>query len=408
MLRSHLAAWAMLALGAGTALAQQNSAGISDGVVRIGVLGDMSGIYADVSGAGAVEAVRMAVEDFGGTVRGKPIEIVSADHQNKPDIAATIARRWYDVEKVDTVTDIVGSASSLAVIAIGHERKRVVLATNGATAEINGSRCSPYVVQYRSDTYAMAKATAEGILAQGGDTWFIIGADYTFGRTLAKDISDVVGKAGGKVVGSIFHPLGTTDYSSYILQAQASGAKIIAFANAGGDMINSIKSAAEFGLTVSGKQRVTGLLVFITDMHAVGLQTVQGLILESDYYWDLDDKTRAFGERFFKTIGKMPTMVHAANYSAVTNYLKAIDATGTDDADTVMNHLRKTKFEDMYARNGYLREDGLLIHDLYLFQVKSPAESRKPWDYYKLLNVIPGDKAFRPLSESVCPLVKKG
>ncbi|WP_246736180.1 ABC transporter substrate-binding protein [Enterovirga aerilata] len=408
MLRSMLAATALAALSSSGVLAQSAPAGISDDLVKIGVLGDMSGIYADVSGRGAVEAVRMAVEDFGGNVLGKPIEIVSADHQNKPDIAATIARRWYDVEKVDTITDIVGSASSLAVIAIGQERKRIVLATNGATAEINGARCSPYVLQYRSDTYAMAKATAEGILAQGGDTWFIIGADYTFGRTLAKDISDVVGKAGGKVLGSVFHPLGTTDYSSYILQAQASGAKIIAFANAGGDMINSLKSSAEFGLTVSGKQRVTGLLVFITDMHAVGLPTVQGLILESDFYWDLDDRTRAFGERFFKRVGKMPTMVHAANYSAVSNYLKAIEVAGTDDADAVMAQLRKTKFEDMYARNGYLREDGLLIHDLFLFQVKSPAESTKPWDYYKLLNVIPGDKAFRPLAESACPLVKNG
>jgi branched-chain amino acid transport system substrate-binding protein len=408
MLRSHVAALALLALGAVPALAQGKPASISDDVVKIGVLGDMSGIYADNSGQGAVEAVKMAIEDFGGTVLGKHIELISADHQNKPDIAASLARRWYDVDKVDAIADVVGSASSLAVVSIANDRKRVALISNGATAELNNARCSAYAVQWRSDTYAMARSTARGILGQGGDSWFIIAADYALGHSLAKDITDVVTQSGGKVLGKVAHPLATTDFSSFILGAQTSGAKVIAFANAGSDMINSIKSASEFGLTVSGKQRITGMLVFITDVHAVGLETVQGLVLESDFYWDMDERTRAFGERYFKRIGKMPTMTHAANYSATLNYLKAVQSAGTDNGDAVMAELKSMKIDDVFARNARVREDGLLIHDLYLFQVKSPAESKKPWDYYKLLATIPGDEAFRPLSESTCPLVKKG
>ncbi|MBM0206246.1 ABC transporter substrate-binding protein [Micromonospora sp. STR1s_5] len=407
MVRSLLAATALIAISAGGALAQSKPARASDDVVKIGVLGDMSGIYADNSGQGAVESVKMAIEDFGGTVLGKPIEMISADHQNKPDVAASIARRWYDVEKVDAIADVVGSASALAVVSIADERKRVALISNGATAELNNARCSAYVVQWRSDTYAMARSTAKGILGQGGDSWFIVAADYALGHSLARDITDVVAKSGGKVLGKIAHPLATTDFSSFILAAQTSGAKIIAFANAGSDMINSIKSSAEFGLTVSGKQRITGMLVFITDVHAVGLETVQGLVLESDFYWDMDDRTRSFSERYIKRIGKMPTMTHAANYSAALNYLKAVQAAGTDDADAVVAELKTMKIDDLFARNAHVRPDGLLVHDLYLFQVKSPKESRKPWDYYKLLATIPGDEAFRPLSESVCPLVRK-
>nr|WP_245512797.1 ABC transporter substrate-binding protein [Enterovirga rhinocerotis] len=376
-------------------------------MVKIGVLSEMSGVYADISGVGMVEAVKMAAEDFGGSVLGRPIEIVSADHQSKPDIASSIARRWWDVEKVDVITDIVGSANTLAVMAIGAERQRIVLATNAASAEVANSRCTPYVVQYRSDTYAIASSTARGILAQGGDSWFIIGADYTFGRTLAKDISDIVTSSGGKVVGSTFHPLGTTDYSSYILAAQNSGAKVIAFANAGTDFINSMKAAQEFGLGVSGKQRITGLLVFVSDVNAVGLENMKGLVLAADFYWDMDEKSRSFSERYFKRLGKMPTLTHAGTYSAVTNYLKAVQATGTDDADAVMKHLRASTFDDLFARNGRLRPDGLMVHDIFLFQVKSPEESKRPWDFYKHIGTVPADEAYRPLSASTCKLVPR-
>jgi len=396
-----------LAAAAATAQAQPADK-VSDGVVKFGLLLDMSSLYADITGQGSVTAARMAIEDYGAKVLGRPVEVIFADHQNKPDIAASLAREWFDTQTVDASLDVAASATALAAVEIAKGKNRIVVMSGPGAARLTNEACSPVSVHYAYDTYSLAHTTGGATVKQGGDTWYIVGADYSFGRTIAKDITDVVTAAGGKVLGTVFHPLGTTDYSSYILQAQTSGAKIIAFANAGGDMINSLKSAAEFGLTISGKQRVTGLLVFITDIHAVGLQTTQGLVLEDDFYWDFDDQTRAFSERFFKRMGKMPVMVHAANYSAVTNYLKAIEAVGTDDADTVMAYLRKTPIHDFYSRNGFLREDGLLIHDLYLMQVKSPAESKKPWDYYKLLKVIPGKDAFRPLSESACPLVKKG
>lgn len=407
-MKSWLIATALVCLSAGAAVSQQDKpAAVSDDLVKLGVLGDMSGILSDLSGVGSIEAVRMAVEDFGGKVLGKPIEVISADHQNKPDIAATIARRWYDVEKVDAILDVVGSGSSLAVVNVAKERKRLALISNGATAELNNGQCSAYSVQWRSDTYAMARSTVNGVIAQGGDTWFIVAADYALGHSFAKDISEVVEQSGGKVIGRVFHPTGTTDFSSFVLSAQSSGAKVIAFANAGGDMVNSMKSAAEFGLTVAGKQRVTGLLFFISDAHSIGLKTVQGLTLETDFYWDMDARTREFSERFFKRLNKMPTMTHAANYSAATNYLKAIEAAGTDKPEAVMAELKKMKIDDMFARNARVREDGLLIHDLYLVQVKSPEESKRPWDYYKMLATIPGDQAFRALSESKCPLVTK-
>ena len=391
---------------AGAVTCQAEPAVISDDVVKIGVLGDMSGVYSAMSGNGVVEAAKMAVEDFGGSVLGKRIEIVSADHQNKPDVAAAIARRWFDVDQVDMITDVVGSASSLAVSAVANERKKVALISSGATGALNGAQCNPYTVQWRSDTYAMARGTAKGILGQGGDTWFIIGADYALGHSITKDLVDLVTLSGGKVVGRVFHPLGAHDFSSQIIAAQASGAKVIAFANAGADFVSSMKAASEFGLTLSGKQRLTGVLVFITDVHAIGLETVKGLVLESDFYWDLDERTRSFGERFFKRMGKMPAMTQAGAYSAVTSYLKAVQAAGGDGADEVMAALKKMPIDDMFARNAFVRADGLLIHDLYLFQVKTPQDSKKPWDYYTLLSVIPGAEAFRPLSESACPMVK--
>lgn len=406
MIRQFLAAGAVACMTIAQASAQ--TAGISDDVVRIGVLGDMSGMLSDFSGEGSVEAVRMAVEDFGGAVLGKPIEIVSADHQNKPDIAAATARRWYDAEGVDTIIDVVGSANSLAVAAIATERKRVALLTIGATAELNNAHCSPYIAQWRSDTVAITRSTVKSIIEQGGDSWYIIAADYALGHSFANALTKYIEEGGASVLGRVAHPQGTVDYSSFILGAQASNAKIIAFANAGADMINSFKSAAEFGLTVSGMQRVTSLLVFITDIHAVGLDAAQGLVFETDFYWDMDDRTREFARRFQSRMGgRMPAMSQAANYSAVTAYLKAIEAVGTDSADAVMKHLKSTPIDDLYARNAHLREDGLLIKDLYLVGIKTPAESKEPWDYYNLLATIPGEEAFSPLSESACPLVNK-
>jgi branched-chain amino acid transport system substrate-binding protein len=367
--------------------------------VKIGMIGDMSGLYRDFSGPGSLEAVRMAVEDFGGKVLGKPILIVSADHQNKPDIAVSIVRRWFDVDKVDVITDIAGSAISLAVSALGTERKKVILLTNGATTELNQKQCAPYSIQYRSDTYAVAKSTAKGLLDQGGTSWFFIAVDYALGHSLVQDTSSIVRAAGGTIAGEVKHPLNTGDFSSYILTATNSGAKVVAIANTGGDMINSLKAAAEFGLTVSSKQRLTGLLVFESGVHAVGLKTVQGLVLESDFYWDMDQRTREWSERFFKRVGMMPDMTHAANYSAVINYLKAVEATKSLDAATVVAQMKKVAIDDVYARNAF-------IHDLYLFKVKSPAESKRDWDDYKLLATLAGKDAFRPLADSQCPMVK--
>lgn len=407
MIRKLLAAGLLACIAAAPSSAQTAPKSISGDVVRLGVLGDMSGMLADLSGKGAVEAVKMAVEDFGGTVLGKPIDVISADHQNKPDVAAATARRWYDNDGVDVITDVVGSANSLAVAAIATERKRIALMTNGATAELNNKQCSPYAVQWRSDTFAIVRSTVKSIFEQGGDTWYIIAADYALGHSFADELTKAVEAAGGKVVRRVAHPQGTVDFSSYIVAAQSSGAKIIAFANAGADMINSFKSSAEFGLTASGKQRVTGLLVFISDIHAVGLDSVQGLIFEADYYWNMDERTREFALRFQKRTGRMPTMTHAANYSAVTTYLKAVQAAGTDDADDVMAEMRKMRIDDLFARNAHIREDGLLIHDLFLFGVKTRAESKGEWDYYQLLATIPGKEAFRPLSDSACPYVKK-
>lgn len=375
--------------------------------VKIGVLGDMSGLYADVSGKGAVEAVKMAVEDYGGRVLDHPILVVSADHQNKPDVATAIARRWFEVDKVDVITDLVGSASALAVSNLGKTYRKVILVTNGATAELNQKQCSPYSIQYRSDTYAEAKSTAKGLMDQGGTSWFFVAADYALGHSLVADTSSIVRAGGGTVAGELYHPLGAGDFSPLVVAAMNSGAKVVAFANAGGDLINSLKTAAEFGLTVSGTQKVTGLLVFESDVHSVGLKTVQGLVLESDFYWDMDERTRAWSERFYKRVGMMPNMTHAANYSAVTNYLKAIDAIKSLDADAVIAQMKRTKIDDLYARNAYIRDDNLLIHDLFLFRVKSPGESHRDWDDYRLLATIPGNEAFRPLADSQCPMVKR-
>jgi branched-chain amino acid transport system substrate-binding protein len=386
---------------ASTAVAQDKSTA----PIKIGVLADMSGIYQGPSGKGAAVAVQLAVEDMGGKVLGRPIEILTADHQNKTDVGSAIARRWYDQEDVSAIVDVVGSGVSLAVAAAANERKKVFLASNGATSALNMAQCNPYTVQWRSDTFAASKALTEATMKTGAKTWYVIGADYNLGHALEQEMTQIVNASGGKMLGSVFHPIGASDFASYILSAQNSGAQIVALADAGDDMVHALKTADEFGLLKSA--RIVSGLVFITDIHALGLETTKGLVLSTDFYWDMDDKTRAWADRYYKKMGTMPTLTHAADYSATLQYLKAMEAAKSDKADDVLAMMHKMPLDDMYARHAVLREDNLMTHDMLLAQVKTPAESKRAWDYYKILDVIPGEKAFRPLSESKCPMVKK-
>jgi branched-chain amino acid transport system substrate-binding protein len=379
---------------------------ISDGVVKIGVMTDLAGVYADLAGKGAVEAVKMAVADFGGKVKGMPIEVLVADHQNKPDIASTIARQWYDVDKVDLITDLVTSSTALAVQQVAREKGKVDIVVTAAASDLTGKQCSPTGIHYAYDTYALAKGTGGAMVGAGGDSWFFITVDYAFGHALERDTADFVTKAGGKVLGAVRHPLGTTDFSSFLLQAQGSKAKVIGLANAGQDTINSIKQAVEFGITKGG-QKLAGLLIFDSDIHSLGLATAKGLVLTTGFYWDLNDETRAFGKRFFAKMNAMPTMTQAGDYSATLSYLKAVEAAGTDDATKVVAKMRELPINDFFAKNGRVREDGRMIHDMYLVQTKAPEESKYPWDYFKVLKTIPAAEAFRPLSESECPSLKK-
>jgi branched-chain amino acid transport system substrate-binding protein len=375
--------------------------------VKIGVLTDLSGLYADISGKGSVEAVKMAVEDFGGKVLGKPIEVISADHQNKADIASVKAREWIDTEKVDMIQDLVSSATAIAAVKVAAEKKRIAIVNGAASSRLSNEDCTAYSIHYTYDTIALANGTGKAVVKQGGDSWFFLTADYAFGKSLEKDVTEVVKANGGKVLGSVAHPLNTSDFSSFLLQAQSSGAKIIGLANAGGDTINSIKAANEFGILKSGKQKLAGLLVFITDVHALGLAATQGLYATEGFYWDFNDETRKWSERFFKRTGKMPSMVQAGDYSSTMHYLKAVQAAGTDDSDAVIKKMKETPVNDFFAKNGQIREDGRMVHDMYLVQVKTPAESKKPWDYYNVRATIPGNEAYRPLALSTCPLVKK-
>ncbi|MBL8472556.1 MAG: ABC transporter substrate-binding protein [Rhodocyclaceae bacterium] len=380
---------------------------LSDGVVRIGVLTDLSGLYADISGAGVVEAVKMAADDFMKENPGIKVEVISADHQNKADIASTKAREWIDTQKVDMLQDLVTSSVALAVVKVAAEKKRIAIVNGAATSRVSNEDCTPYSVHYTYDTIAMANGTGKYVVKNGGDSWYFLTADYAFGHSLEKDVSAVVTANGGKVVGSVRHPLNTSDFSSFLLQAQSSGAKIIGLANAGGDTINTIKAASEFGLLKSGKQKLAGLLMFITDVHALGLNATQGLYITSAFYWDLNDETRKWSARYFERMKREPSMVQAGNYSSTMHYLKAVKAAGTDDSDTVMKKMRETPVNDFFARNGVIRADGRMVHDMYLVQVKSPAESKKPWDYYNVVATIPGKDAYLPLEKSACPLVKK-
>lgn len=400
MLKRHLAGVAVAAaLASGSVWAQ-----VSDGVVRIGVLNDQSGVYADVGGPGSVIAARMAVEEFGGRVLGAPVDVVSANHQNKADVGATIAREWFDTNKVDAITDLASSAVGLAAMSVAKSKNRIILNTASASTRIINEDCNDRTVLWTYDTYALSNGTARAMIQQGGDTWYFLTADYAFGHSLEKDTSALVQKSGGRVLGTARHPLNAQDFSSFVLQAQASKAKVVGLANAGGDSVNAIKAAREFGLTKN--QKLASLLVFINDIHALGLESAQGLMLTEAFYWDLNEQTREWSRRFYERHKAMPSQIHAATYSAVRHYLKAVQAAGTDEAGAVMAKMRELPVNDMFASNGKLRVDGRMVHDMYLFQVKSPAESKRPWDYYTLKATIPGEQAFQPLSESKCPLVK--
>ncbi|WP_228530743.1 MULTISPECIES: ABC transporter substrate-binding protein [Myxococcaceae] len=380
---------------------------ITDGVIKIGVLNDQSGLYADLSGQGSVLAAKMAVEDFG-AIPGAKVEVIFADHQNKPDIGSNIARQWFDVDKVDAIVDVPTSSVALAVNEVARAKNKVFLDSGAGSTDLTGKACSPNTVHWTYDTYALAHGTGSAVVANGGKSWFFLTADYAFGQSLEKNTSDVVKAAGGKVVGSVRHPLNTADFSSFLLQAQSSGAQVIGLANAGGDTINAIKAANEFGITQGG-QKLAGLLVFISDVHALGLPTAKGLLLTEAFYWDRDDKTRAFSKRFAdRNGGKMPTMVHAGVYSAVTHYLKAVKALKSDaDGKAVVTQMKATPTDDPLFGKGSIRADGRKIHPMYLYQVKAPNESKKPWDYYKLVRTIPAEQAWSPLDKSECPLVKK-
>ncbi|HEY6966957.1 MAG TPA: ABC transporter substrate-binding protein [Burkholderiales bacterium] len=398
--------FALLIASATIAQAQTKPAGkFSDGVVKIGLILDMASLYADITGEGSVTAARMAIEDFGGKVGGVPIELVFADHGNKADVAAAKAREWFDTQKVDMIGDVAASATALAALEVAKQKNRIIMFNGPATTRLTNENCTPVSVHYTYDTYALAAGTGKGVMKMGGDTWFFLTADYAFGHSLEKDVSDVVRAGGGKVIGSVRHPLNAQDFSSFLLQAQASKAKVIGLANAGGDTINAIKQAAEFGITRS--QSLAGLLVYINDIHSLTPQATQGMLLTEAYYWDLNDETRKWARRFFEKMKKMPNMSQAGVYSSVMHYLKAVQAVGTDDTGAVMAKMKSTPVNDFFAKNGRIREDGRMVHDMYLFEVKKPSESKYPWDYYKLKATIPGDEAFMPLAKSVCPLVKK-
>src|SRR6266550_6681996 len=379
---------------------------ISDGVIKIGVLTDMSSLYTDLAGAGSVAAAKMAVEDSGIEKRGVKVEVISADHQNKPDVGSNIARQWYDVDKVDVIVDVPNSGVALAVNQLTRDKGKAFLVSGAASSDLTGKACSPNTVHWAYDTWMLANGTGGATVKSGGDTWFFLTADYAFGHALERDTEAVVVKNGGKVLGKVRHPLNTQDFSSFLLQAQASKAKIIGLANAGGDTTNSIKQAAEFGI-VKGGQNLAGLLVFLTDIHALGLPTAQGLIITNTFYWDMNDQTRAFAKRFAeRDKGIHPTMVHAGVYAAITHYLKAVEALKSDDGTKVIAKMKETPTDDPLFGKGTIRADGRKIHPAYLVEVKKPAESKGAWDYYKVRATIPADQAFRPLNQGECPLVK--
>jgi branched-chain amino acid transport system substrate-binding protein len=400
-----LAAAAALALTPVLGTAQQGK--LSGDVVKIGVLTDMSGLYADYGGPGALAAARLAVQDFGGKMFGKNIEVVNADHQNKPDIAKNVTQQWFDRDGVDMTVENLNSSVALAVQALGKEKNKITIVTGAATSRLTNEDCAPGTgIHYLMDTIALGNVVGKAVVKDGGNSWFFLTADYAFGHSLEKDTGEVVKAAGGRVNGAVRHPLGTNDFSSFLLQAQTSGAKVVGLANAGGDTVNSIKAAAEFGITK--RQNLAALLMLITDVHAIGLNTAQGLYLTEGWYWDLNPETRAWAEKFSKVMnGRKPNSNHASVYSATMHYLKAVQAAGTDDTAAVMKKMRETPINDMFAKNGQLREDGRMVHDMYLFQVKKPSESKGTWDYYNLKGTVKGEDAFQSMAAGKCAAVKK-
>lgn len=395
-LKKTAAAALVASMIAGTAQAE-----ISNDEIRIGYLADMSGTYRDLSGPGGLEALKMAIEDFGGNVDGKKIVTFNADDLNKPDVGANTVRQWIDERNVDMVTGLVASSVVLAAAKVVEQGDKLALISGAAASSITNEFCSPNHIHWTYDTFALANGTANAVLKDGGKSWFILTADYAFGHAMEADIKKVVEEEGGSVVGTVRHPFPSSDFSSYILQAQGSGADVVALANAGADTVNSLKTASEFGVTQSG-QRLAGMVVFLNDIHAMGLEVTQGLMLTTGWYWDMNDETRAWAKRYSERVGSMPTMVQAGIYSATTHYLNAVKATGSDETKTVRAHMAKTPVDDMFAKNGTIREDGRMVHDMYLVQVKTPAESKGEWDLYKVVSTIPGDEAFRPMADSQC------
>ena len=380
------------------------SAQISGDVIKIGFITDISGVYSDIDGQGGAEAIKFAIADMGGNINGKKIELLVADHQNKADVAASKAREWFDQQGVDVLIGGTNSGTALAMAKIASEKKKVFIEIGAGSSRLTNEECSPYTVHYAYDTVALAKGTGSAVVKQGGKSWFFLTADYAFGHSLENDTANIVKASGGTVVGQVKHPLGASDFSSFLLQAQTSKAQIIGLANAGGDFINSVKAANEFGITKTAK--LAGLLVFINDIHSLTPKLTQGLYLTDSWYWDTNDETRKFAKRYFEKQKKMPSSLQAADYSSALQYLTAVKTIGTDDADKVMAQLRKTKFNDVYQQNGYLRADGRVVHDMYLYQVKTPAESKYPWDYYKLVQAIPAEQAWTTKAESKCALWK--
>jgi branched-chain amino acid transport system substrate-binding protein len=375
--------------------------------VKIGVLTDMSSLFADIGGQGSVAALRMAVEDFGGKVLGQPIEVVYADHQNKTDVATAKAREWFDVQGVDMVTDLLPSSVALAVSDIGRQKNKVVIVNGGGTSRLTNENCSPNTIHYTYDTYALSTNTVNALMDQGRDSWFFMTVDYALGQSLEKDATEAVKARGGTVLGAVRHPTNASDLASFLLQAQSSGAKVVALANAGGDFINAVKQADQFGLRKSGKQTLAALHVFISDIHSVGLEQSQGMLLTTGFYWDLNAETRQWSRRFFERHKRMPTMVHAGVYSSTMHYLKAVQAAGSKDPQIVLAKMRETPINDFFAKSGKILPNGRMVHDMLLVEVKKPSESKEPWDYYKVKAVIPGASAFMPLQKSSCTLAAK-
>ena len=394
------------AILASSLIAAAAQAQISNNEIRIGYLADMSGTYRDLSGPGGLEALKMAVEDFGGTVDGKKIVLFNADDLNKPDVGANTVRQWIDERNVDMVTGLVASSVVLAASKVVEQGGKLALISGAAASSLTNEHCSPNHIHWTYDTFALANGTANAVLKDGGKSWYILTADYAFGHSMETDIKKVVQAEGGSVVGAVRHPFPSSDFSSYILQAQGSGADVVALANAGADTVNSLKTASEFGVTQSG-QRLAGMVVFLNDIHAMGLDVTQGLMLTTGWYWDMNEETRAWAERYQKRVGSKPTMVHAGIYSATTHYLNAVKQTGSDDTATVRAQMAKTPVNDMFAKDGRIREDGRMVHDMYLVKVKTPADSKGEWDLYQMVRTIPGNEAFRPLAESQCKLVAK-